>query len=326
MGGGDTNRVQRAEARWGAILAATLALLSGTTASAYEAGEVDNGGTITGTVRLRGTVPEPRAFPMVLYPNGSLCKVISDGRGHVLLKEFNTDEADGLQDAVIAVQSVQTGKRWTFRENKLVTVNCMFHPANVPQEDQFGHIEDERVHIHPLVSIMRNHEVLSVLNLDPVLHAIQAYQKEKGNRVVTFPIPVSTKEHGKFLDMDEDKHIVQIICAMHEYMQTWGWIVDNPYFAKSRRDGGYSIDQLPPGTYIVKAWHPHLKPVEEIVTVPENGAVQLDFEFDAGQVRRPLYETQTQFRIGPERDPTVDLKGCDGPYCVRRKTPVHDHD
>src|SRR5437879_3803937 len=75
----------------------------GSVASAYESEQVTNGGTITGKVTLRGLIPEPRVFPMVLYPFGDFCKKISDGEGLVLLREFNADGSGGLQDAVVAV-------------------------------------------------------------------------------------------------------------------------------------------------------------------------------------------------------------------------------
>jgi hypothetical protein len=67
-----------------------------------------------------------------------------------------------------------------------------------------------------------------------------------------------------------------------------------------------------------------MKPIEKLVTISPNGTANLDFEFDARQVVRPIYETQEHFRIPPERDPTVDLKGCEGPYCVRREHTHHN--
>lgn len=308
-------------ARWGGRLAATVMVCMawGSIALAYESGEVKNGGTITGKVTLHGPIPEPRAFPMVLYPFGDFCKKISDGEGLVLLKEFNVDSAGGLQDAIVAVQGVWRGKAFRSDSTDLVTVNCMFHPADVPDSEQFERQNGQLVHIHPLVTVMRNQSLLSVVNRDPIIHAAQVYQPEKGNRVLSFPIPVSYKASSGYVYMDEGKRIAQIICEMHEYMQTWAWVVDNPYFARARKGGEFTIENLPPGTYKVLAWHPHMKPIEKQVTIQPHGTVTLDFEFDARQVVRPFYETQAHFRIPPERDPTVDLKGCEGPYCVRRE-------
>jgi hypothetical protein len=107
-------------------------------------------------------------------------------------------------------------------------------------------------------------------------------------------------------------------------MQTWAWIIDNPYFAKTKRDGTFTIENLPPGTYKVTAWHPHMKPIVKQVTVLPNGIASLDFEFDARQVIRPIYETQEHFRIPPESETTLDIKGCTGPYCVRREEMHHN--
>jgi hypothetical protein len=304
------------------VIAMMVCLAWGSIAWPYETGEVTNGGTIKGKVSLRGPIPEPRVFPLALYPFGDFCKKISNGEGLVLLREFNVDGEGGLQDAVVAVQGVPRGKAFRYRDTDLVTVNCMFHPADVPESEQFEMHDGQLVHVHPLVTVMRNHVQLSVTNRDPVDHAAQVYQPEKGNRVLSFPIPVSLKASSGYVDLEEGRQIAQIICEMHEYMQTWAWIVDNPYFAKTKKNGAFTVERLPPGTYKVTVWHPHMKPIEKIVTVPPDGTVSIDFEFDAGQVVRPIYETQEQFRIPPERDPTVDLKGCEGPYCVRRE---HEH-
>jgi len=58
-----------------------------------------------------------------------------------------------------------------------------------------------------------------------------------------------------------------------------------------------------------------MKMIVKEITIPPNGTATLNFDFDARQVVRPIYETQAHFRIPPERDPQVDLKGCEGPYC-----------
>jgi hypothetical protein len=301
-----------------------LGVSSIASAAEYEFGEVVNGGTISGKVTLLGPIPEPRAFPIVLYPFGDFCKKISDGEGLVLLEEFNVDDTGGMQDVVVAVQDVPYGKAFRSRDTDLTTVNCMFHPADVPDSEQFERRDGRLVHVHPLVAVIRNYSMLSVVNRDPIVHAVQVYQPEKGNRVLSFPIPVSPKTSSGYVYLDKGRRIAQIICEMHEYMQTWAWVVDNPYFAKTKKGGTFTIENLPPGSYRVTAWHPHMKPIVKQVTILSNGASTLDFEFDARQVVRPIYETQARFRIPPEKEIMLDLKGCTGPYCVRRENSHHD--
>ncbi len=297
------------------IILGIVSLSVGRIAFGYDEIEVKNGGSITGRVVLDGPIPEPRVFPLVQFPFGPFCKKISDGSGLVYIQEFNVDSDGGMQDAVVAVQNVQRGKPFPPIKNEFVSVNCMFHPADVPDSEQFEVHEGMLHHVHPLVGVMQNHQPLTVVNQDPIIHNGQVFQKEKGNIVLNFPLPVSDQPRGGVLHFDKGRRIAQMICGMHEFMQTWGWMVDNPYYAKTKKGGEFTIDQLPPGTYRVTAWHPHMKPLEKEVIVPANGTVSIHFEFDSRQVVRPHYETQEKFRVGPEALPEKDLKGCEPPYC-----------
>lgn len=268
-------------------------------ARAYEEIDVQEGGTLQGRITLQGPVPPPRIFPLVLYPFGPFCKKISDGEGNVRLKEFVVSDEGGLSNAVVAVEAVPRGKRFEPIRSAFVAVDCMFHPAEVSDDEQYAVKEGKLHHEHPLVTVLENHRPISMINKDPVIHNIQVFQNEKGNIILNTPLPVSTEPRGGILHFAPGKRVSQMICGMHEFMQSWGFVVDNPYYAKTKKDGGFSIDRLPPGTYKVIAWHPHFNIIEKEVTVPANGAVTLDFEFDARKVERPIYEMQKDRRISP---------------------------
>ncbi|MFZ5862519.1 MAG: carboxypeptidase regulatory-like domain-containing protein [Nitrospirota bacterium] len=302
---------------WLTMVAALVAgVTTSGTAVAYEEIAVKNGGSITGRVVLTGAVPEPRVFPLVLYPFGPFCKKISDGKGHIVLEEFIVGAGGGLSDAVVSVQRVDKGKPFASISSDFVVVDCMFHPADVPDSEQFAVNERGNLrHEHPLVSVIRNPQPISVINKDPIIHNSQIFQSERGNIVLNFPIPVSTEPRGGLIHLQPGKRIAQMICGMHEFMQSWSYAVDNPYYAKTRKDGEFTIDNIPPGTYRVVAWHPHLAPTEQEVTVAPNGAATLTFEFDGNQVVRPLYESQEKFRVGPEAHPHEHLESCEAPYC-----------
>jgi hypothetical protein len=264
----------------------------------YDEVKVTNGGSITGKVILKGAVPPPRIFPLVLYPFGPFCKKISDGQGNVRLMEFSVDSGGGLKDAVVAVEAVKQGKTFPPIKNDFVTVDCMFHPADVSDAEMYAVGSEGKLHhTHPLVTVVRNHERTTIINKDPVVHNAQYFQSEKGNIVLNFPLPVSDKPRGGILNLAPGKRITELICGMHEFMQSWGFVVDNPYYAKTKKGGEFTIDNLPPGTYKVSAWHPHLEIMEKEVTVPANGSVRLDFEFNGSDVKRPIYESQREFRI-----------------------------
>jgi protocatechuate 3,4-dioxygenase beta subunit len=54
-------------------------------------------------------------------------------------------------------------------------------------------------------------------------------------------------------------------------------VMENPYFAMTDADGHYTITNVPPGTYKLKAWHERLPADEYEITVPATGVVTTNF-------------------------------------------------
>jgi hypothetical protein len=285
----------------GILFAAATTFAAPLSAEEYREAPVPNGGTIRGKVILNGSKPAPRVFPLVLYPFGPFCKRISDGNGNVILQEFLVDDDGGLRDAVVALEGVTSGKPFPELKLEMTAEDCMFHPSDADRSETTVVGEDGRVrHEHPVVAVFRNHAPISIVNRDPIIHNGQVFQSERGNIVLNFPLPVSTHPNGGPIHFDTGKRIAQLICGMHEFMQNWGYVVNNPYYAKTQRDGEFIIGRVPPGTYRLTAWHPHLKPIMRQVTVRPNEAAEVVFEFDSSEVKFPHYESQERFRIGPE--------------------------
>ncbi|HEX5646302.1 MAG TPA: hypothetical protein VFX56_04980, partial [Nitrospira sp.] len=69
-----------------------------TDAWAYESETVTNGATVQGTITYTGTVPAPKTFEMRRYYDREYCAVLSDGKGHRLLKEVTVGADGGLKD------------------------------------------------------------------------------------------------------------------------------------------------------------------------------------------------------------------------------------
>ena len=68
------------------IVLGWLFICEGSPAFAYEVENVKDGGTIKGTVTLRGTAPAPKAYNLITFPDPEYCGRISDGNGWRLLK------------------------------------------------------------------------------------------------------------------------------------------------------------------------------------------------------------------------------------------------
>jgi plastocyanin len=80
----------------------------------------------------------------------------------------------------------------------------------------------------------------------------------------------------KFVIFDQPGK-VDVYCSIHENMHCVVLVLPNPYFAKTDADGHYTITNVPPGTYKLKAWHERLPADSREITVPETGATNVDF-------------------------------------------------
>ncbi|MDZ4076664.1 MAG: methylamine utilization protein [Hylemonella sp.] len=64
-------------------------------------------------------------------------------------------------------------------------------------------------------------------------------------------------------------------CNIHDQMVGWIVIVDTPYFGRTAEQGQLMLDQLPPGNYRLRSWHPGLPvgapALDQAVTVPAEG-------------------------------------------------------
>ena len=70
---------------------------------------------------------------------------------------------------------------------------------------------------------------------------------------------------------------VDVYCSIHANMHCVVLVLENPYFAMTDADGNYTLRNVPPGTYKIKAWHERLPTDEQEIVVPANGGAKADF-------------------------------------------------
>ena len=70
---------------------------------------------------------------------------------------------------------------------------------------------------------------------------------------------------------------VDVFCSIHTRMNCIVLVLENPYFSATNDKGAYSLVNVPPGVYKVKAWHERLPSQVKEITVPEQGEVKADF-------------------------------------------------
>ncbi len=260
------------------ITIATLLLFISLSAEsrAYQEIEVANGGTVQGKAIMTGKMPFPRVYHLILFPNTDMCSEIeTDDEMNRVLDDFKISEDGGLKDVVITLEHIEAGKPFNKEPIMINSEDCKFSPD---------------------VNAARQGEAFQVNNLDAVMHNSQVYQAERGKIIQNLPVPPEAITNGKVTFQKKFK-IFQMICGMHEFMQTWGYRVQNPYYFVTKLGGEFKIDNIPPGDYVLNAWHYLMKPQSQKIRIDKNGTVDVNFEFDGNKVTRPLYETIKSGRI-----------------------------
>ena len=83
--------------------------------------------------------------------------------------------------------------------------------------------------------------------------------------------------------MKDEEIMLRIKCDIHSWMVAFAGVVTNPYFAVSNAAGTFEIDNVPPGTYTVQAWHEQYGPLTQTVRVRAGAPTTLDFSYTGAE-------------------------------------------
>lgn len=109
-------------------------------------------------------------------------------------------------------------------------------------------------------------------NKDNIRHHVYSFSPAK-----TFELPLYTGTPAAPVVFDKAGPVV-LGCNIHDWMISYIYVSESPYFAKTGADGKAALIDLPPGKYTVRVWHPRLEgkedATEQKVTIPRTGAVE----------------------------------------------------
>jgi len=128
---------------------------------------------------------------------------------------------------------------------------------------------------HPRVLGIQTGQTLQVTNSDPVthnIHPLAQINREWNHSQGAGDNPLSRK-------FVKPEVMVRVKCNIHSWMHAFIGVVAHPYFAVTGADGAFEIPNLPPGEYVLEAWHEKFGTQEQPVTVAPSGKVEADFKF-----------------------------------------------
>jgi plastocyanin len=129
----------------------------------------------------------------------------------------------------------------------------------------------------PHVFGVRVGQTLEITNGDPTLHNIHATPTVNDEFNMGQPIQNMTFERT----FDSPEIMVPFKCDVHGWMNAYVGVLDHPYFATTGADGMFDISTLPPGDYVIEAWHEQLGTQTQNVTVATGQTAEVSFTFTA---------------------------------------------
>lgn len=206
--------------------------------------------TVSGKVLFSGEVPPRKELPVKGNPE---CSVLTHG---TILSEDLLAKDGKLQNVFVYVK--EGLEKYTFP------------PPAEPVE-----IDNNNCVYVPHVSGAQANQPIRLINNDPTLHNMHAFPKNQPGWNIGFPFQ-GMKQTKKFTISEV---MIPLKCDVHPWMLGYVGILPHPYFAVSAEDGSFSIKNLPPGKYVLEAWHESLGTKTISVTVGPKEVKEVEFEF-----------------------------------------------
>jgi plastocyanin len=226
------------------ILGLALATYAGP-AGKYTEIAVTNGGAVSGTVKFTGAAPPPEKLKV--DKDLEVCGKGGEKASEALL----ISASKGVKNVVVTLEGITQGKKLPPKTATLDQRNCTYTP-------------------HVLVAPAGSQ--LNLLNGDGVMHNVHAYSMK--NTPFNESIPAA-KKSVKTMPFSE---VVKMGCDVHKWMSAWVVVVDHPYYAITDEHGGFKITDIPPGKYVLRAWHESLGKVDKEVVIGGGQSATVDFQ------------------------------------------------
>ena len=226
------------------VLSAAIFALPATSMAQYKGGDVKDGGSISGTVKFKGTAPAPKKLE--ISKDKEVCGKTPKVDQSLVVNNGN------LANAVVTITDIKTGKKIDAKKVTLDQKGCEYQP-------------------HVLAFPVGT--TVEILNPDGILHNVHSYSK--ANSAFNMAQP----KFKKTLDVKIDKpEAIEVKCDVHGWMHGWLVATESPYVAVTDNSGNFKLTDVPAGSYTMEVWHEKLGKNTQKVTVKAKEDAKVNFE------------------------------------------------
>lgn len=207
------------------VLLAAITTL-GAAQSDYQAITVDNGGTITGTVKWSGAIPKMTA--VLINKDPEVCD--PQGQKKRDLERLIVGSNGGVANTVVFLKNIAKGKA-----------------MDLPETRQM--LNQRTCRYEPHVLLVPDNGTVHLRSSDPILHTVHM----SGASDYNLPFPFANQTITRTMNREG---LVDLRCnAGHVWMNAEMMVVSHPYYAVTDEDGNFRLTNVPPGEYQIEAWH-----------------------------------------------------------------------
>jgi Polysaccharide lyase family 4, domain II len=232
-------------------LASVFAAQTATTQASYQVEAVSNPGIITGTVKWSGPMQKDLSLPIT--KNADVCDPSKEVNRNLERLEIGSD--GGVANTVVFLKNIVKGKAMDLApaRQSLNQRNCRYEPH---------------------IFLVPKEGTLQMKSSDSILHNIHMV----GSAVYNIPFPIKDKVINRPMHRDG---VIDVKCdAGHVWMNAEVLVVVHPYYAVTDQHGNFKLTDVPPGEYVITAWHEGWKIAREETVI----------DVDSHQeVRRPIF-------------------------------------
>lgn len=147
----------------------------------------------------------------------------------------------GIKNVIVALNGVPLAKDYPLQASRLIldNRNCQFQPH---------------------VAVLTTGSSIEAINSDPIFHSVHLYGFLNRNLALgpnQSKVVRTVKRPGYYI----------IKCDVHGWMQAFFRVDHHPFHSVSDAEGRFRIENIPPGSYILEAWHEYFGKKEVRVSI-----------------------------------------------------------